>query len=452
MGETLTTMGEGAGAGGARGRFPWLVLLLEADRPLAGSARFALGGVDVVELGRGDTRSAASVHRDAAQVLVLRFPDARASAVHARLVRVAGRWVLEDCGSKNGTRAGGTPIARSTLASGDVFEVGHTHFCFTLEPDAPDSPSQHQALETFSQALSTRFAALSKVARSDVPIVVTGESGTGKELTARAVHDLSGRPGRFVAVSCAALPQSLIESELFGCRKGAFSGATEDRAGLVRAADRGTLFLDEIGDLPPAAQGTLLRVLQEREVLALGANTPIPVNLRVVCATHRDLSRLVATGAFRGDLFARLAGFELELPALRERRADLGLLVSRMLKRAGARENARLGPGVMTALLAYDWPYNARELEHSLRAALALAEDGPLELHALPQRIRTAPAARPQPGEVLTFEHATLRATLEAALQEHAGNVSAIARALGKDRTQIRRWLARLSLDPEQFR
>lgn len=455
MTDTLTTLGEGADARTTRGRFPWLLLLLEADRPLCGSSRYPLESADVVQIGRGDTRSAASATRDGMTVLDVRIPDARASTNHARLIRVAGRWVLEDCQSKNGTFAGGAAVTRTTLAPGDDFEIGHTHFRLALEPAATETAAAHPAFETYSSELAARFSALTKAARSDVPIVIGGESGTGKEVTARAVHELSGRRGRFVAVSCAALPQNLLESELFGYRKGAFSGAAEDRAGLVRAADGGTLFLDEIGDLPPAAQGTLLRVLQEREVLALGSTQPVPVDLRVVCASHRDLPRLVASGAFRGDLLARLGGFEIELAPLRERREDLGLLLARVLERAGAPSHVRLAAEVLPALLAYDWPYNVRELEQSSRAALALSDGGLLELSAFPSRIR-APAPKVGPraaaAEALPPEDAALRATLEAALREHAGNLSAVARALGKDRTQIRRWLARLALDPEAFR
>ncbi|GMV19770.1 MAG: hypothetical protein AMXMBFR56_79940 [Polyangiaceae bacterium] len=454
MADTLTTLGGDQPTRARRGRYPWLVLLLEADRPLAGSRRFSLNAIDVVEIGRGDVPSASSFSRDGMQVLDLRTPDARASNSHARLVRVAGAWVLEDSGSKNGTFANGSLVTRAQLSPGDSFVIGHTHFCLAFEAEPTELPAPHPALETYSHELAARFAALAKAARAELPVVLGGPSGTGKELTARAIHELSGRRGRFVAVSCAALPPNLVESELFGYRKGAFSGATEDRTGLVRAADRGTLFLDEIGDLPSAAQGALLRVLQEQEVLAIGSTTPVPVELRVVCATHKDLSRLVASGAFRGDLLARLAGFELELPALRERRADLGLLVARILEKAGAPSNVRLDARVMPALLAYDWPFNVRELEQCLRAALALSEGGLLTLEAFPSRIRT-PDPKPQvaaPPESLPGEESALRAALESALREHAGNISAVSRALGKDRTQIRRWLARFALDPEAFR
>src|SRR6185503_14726634 len=169
-------------------------------------------------------------------------------------------------------------------------------------------------------------SALERVSKSEISVILLGESGTGKEVFAQQLHDWSGRKGAFQAVNCAAIPATLLESELFGYKRGAFSGADRDKTGLVRSADGGTLFLDEIGDMPPDAQAKLLRVLQSKEIVPVGAHTPERVDVRVVCATHRDLTKLQAEGRFRGDLFARLNEYSLRLPPLRERKEDIFVL------------------------------------------------------------------------------------------------------------------------------
>jgi DNA-binding NtrC family response regulator len=308
------------------------------------------------------------------------------------------------------------------------------------------------AMATLVPELAADNRQLAAVAQSKVPVLLRGESGTGKELLARAVHELSERRGAFIAVNCGGLPDSLLESELFGHRKGAFSGATEDRPGLVRAADRGTLFLDEIGDLPQGSQATLLRMLQEGEVRSVGAIQPVRVDVRVVSATHRDLDMLVEKGLFRADLLARLDGFRVELPPLRERRADLGHLISRLLarlapERAGA---VTLEPDVARALIAHPFPLNVRELEQALGAALALARNGRIELSFLPERVRRSELTSDPSERVTDAADPSLRAELVRLLELHDGNISAVARAMGKDRTQIRRWIRRFGLARER--
>src|SRR5437588_230906 len=186
---------------------------------------------------------------------------------------------------------------------------------------------------TLSPVCRCQRARVGLGARARIPVLLLGETGTGKELIARAVHDLSGRTGPFLAVNCGALPETLVESELFGYRKGAFSGAYEDRPGLVRSSDKGTLLLDEIGSLPLPAQAALLRVLQEEEVVPVGATRPLRVNLRVVAATHEDLGVLASQELFRADLLARLSGFTLDLPPVRERREDVGLFLTSLLRK-----------------------------------------------------------------------------------------------------------------------
>jgi DNA-binding NtrC family response regulator len=267
---------------------------------------------------------------------------------------------------------------------------------------------------------------------------------------ARAVHALSRRTGAFVPINCGALPPTLIESTLFGHRKGAFSGAGEDRPGLVRSADRGTLLLDEIGDLPAAAQVTFLRVLQEHEVVPVGDARPVKVDVRLVTATHRPLGDLVQSGTFRADLYARMAGLTVRLPRLAERREDLGLLVGTLLRRlVPDPDKVSFAVAAARALFRHDWPLNVRELEKSLGVAVALAGGGQVKLEHLPEAVRgQPPPALPAGGE----GDDRLRAELVALLTEHNGNISMVARAMGKGRMQIHRWLKRYGLEPAAFR
>jgi transcriptional regulator with GAF, ATPase, and Fis domain len=297
------------------------------------------------------------------------------------------------------------------------------------------------------------------VAHSQIPVLLLGETGTGKELIARAVHELSGRTGPFLAINCGALPETLVESELFGYRKGAFSGASEDRPGLVRSSDKGTLLLDEIGSLPLPAQAALLRVLQEEEVVPVGATRPLRVDLRVVAATHEDLNMLASQERFRADLLARLSGFTLDLPPVRERREDVGLLLTSLLRKlAGtAADRVTFTPAAARALLLYRWPLNVREMEKCLSSALVFALDGRIDLEHLPAEVRTqrgqplaALGGSSSPGRLDESEHG--HAELVALLREHCGNVTAVARALGKRRTQVQRWLRRLQIDALSFR
>ncbi|WP_437283879.1 sigma 54-interacting transcriptional regulator [Sorangium sp. So ce406] len=446
---------------------PFLFLVLQCQRPLDPSARLSLDGVDEVRFGRGPVRSIERRTEGGRALLDVRLEDGWVSSRHARITRDGGRLRLEDLGSRNGTFVNGVPRQSAQLAEGDVIELGHTFFLFR-EVAAPDedagdaAPGQPLGLATFAPALADRFAALRAIAPANIPVVLQGESGTGKEVIARALHALSGRPGPFVAINCGALPDSLIESELFGHRKGAFSGAAEDRPGLIRAADRGTLFLDEIGDLPATSQTAFLRVLQESEVVAVGATRPVKVDLRVVVATHRDLPAMVDRGDFRGDLFARLSGFVLELPPLRRRREDLGLLIASLLRRAAPDRAAEIALSceAARALLLREWRLNVRELEKCLATAIVLAGSGRVELDHLPPpagMTRTPtelPRLDAQPGEPQrpAAEDQARREALVRLFREHRGNISAVARAMGKGRTQIHRWIARYGIEPADYR
>jgi transcriptional regulator of acetoin/glycerol metabolism len=432
---------------------PCLYVVYEHARPLAAPLRLVLEQHDAVILGRGATRGESTSVDSGARVLELRIPDARMSSRHARLSRVLGRWVLEDLGSKNGTFMGDQPVTRAELSGRTLLQLGQTWLCFDPATRVPQglvlpasaTPETADPLASLVPRQAHVLAAARAVATAEVPILLLGPTGSGKEVTARALHALSQRPGALVAVNCGALPDTLVESELFGHKKGAFSGATEDRVGLVRAADTGTLFLDEIGDLPLEAQAALLRALQEREVMPVGASRTTKVDFRSVAATHRDVEQMIEAGTFRRDLYARIAGLVVPLLPLAERLEDLGLLVARHLG------EHPVAPEVMLALLSHDWPGNVRELEQTLRTARILAGAGVLELAHLPP-VFTAVLSAEDHSEPDDPAARTHRDELVRQLSAHRGNVSAVARAMGKARMQIQRWMKRYALSSEQFR
>jgi DNA-binding NtrC family response regulator len=298
------------------------------------------------------------------------------------------------------------------------------------------------------------FRRLAQVAKASLPVLITGETGTGKEVTASAIHALGGGDGRLVGVNCGGIPTSLIEGELFGSAKGAFSGAIADRPGLIREANRGTLFLDEIAELPLASQAAFLRVLQDRRVRPVGGTHDIPVQFRLASATNQDIDERVRDGSFRNDLFARIAGFRIRLPPLRERREDLGLLVGTLLGRIDDTHSTTITLAAARAILAYDFPLNIRELENWLTAAAALSEGSPIDEAHFPEPMELAPPVerRTSKERRLTTEQEQHRSELVELLREHGGNVSAVARATGKARNQVQRWLHRYALRAEDFR
>jgi DNA-binding NtrC family response regulator len=268
-----------------------------------------------------------------------------------------------------------------------------------------------------SPALQAVFRLVEKVAATNTNILIQGESGTGKELIARAIHHNSPRAeAPFVAVNCGALPETLLESELFGHTKGAFTGAVANKPGLFRSAEGGTVLLDEVGEITPAMQVRLLRALQEHEVTPVGSSAPVSFDARIICATNRDLEKEVADGRFREDLFYRLNVIEIHLPPLRERREDIPLLVRRFITRT-AREQERdekpIEPGALSALINYSWPGNVRELQNAIERAFTLSGDQ-LDLDSLPPRVRDAAS-----GQTTMRDPDGLRPTLEEVERRH---------------------------------
>jgi transcriptional regulator with PAS, ATPase and Fis domain len=280
-----------------------------------------------------------------------------------------------------------------------------------------------------------------RIAPSDIPVLVTGETGTGKELFARSIHRASLRSGHpFLAVNCAAVTETLLEAELFGHVKGAFTGATSAKAGIFEAANGGTVFLDEIGKAPLTLQAKLLRVLDTGEVRRVGGVEPIHVDVRIVAATNRSLPALADAGEFLPDLFYRLRGFEIEVPALRERRDDVALLFERFAGRPASESALEL-------LELHDWPGNVRELRNLAESASFLTFGrGPIPLDALPDWIREV-ARRPRP--MIASLEETERGAVEKALEEAGGNRSRAARALGVSRQTLYTKMAKYGIGRE---
>jgi DNA-binding NtrC family response regulator len=439
-----------------------------------------------VRFGRGAERA----WNRAGDTASVEIPDPRMSARHARLIVEDGGLLLEDLGSTNGTFVNGQRVESAAIEQSAVLTLGATAFVVNPGEAIPAGASGTvdtaklgnipQGLRTLVPLVEEQMQRLVRIAITKLPILLLGESGSGKEVLARTIHEVSARKGPFVAINCGALSPTLVESQLFGYVRGAFSGANRDEPGLVRTSSGGTLFLDEVGELPAAAQATLLRVLQEREVLPVGANHPVPVDLRVVTATLKPIEH---SAAFRPDLYARIAAYVHRLPPLRERAPDMGIMVADLLQRLAPERASllRFSPELVTALLEHAWPLNMRELEHALSVATVIATENLLRLEHLRDSLRpsagldegrrasdrapspplaapratAAPSSAPASAETskpLSEEDARIRPLLEAALKGSRGNISEVARAMGRTRMQIHRWLKRFGWTAESFR
>lgn len=444
--------GRGRRDGAGEARAPFLFVVFHCDGPSVPGARFALDKTDEVVVARGPARRASRTTTPDGRVLTLELPGTFVSRIHARIVRAGTSWVLTDAGSRNGTFVNGEKITRAVLADGDVLECGRTLLRFRTSLPFPEGLApdlEHVAagspLGTLVPALEASHRRLAAVAASRLPVLLLGESGAGKEVAARAVHDASRRSGPFVAMNCAAIPPGLVESQLFGHVRGAFSGAVRDELGFFRAAHRGTLFLDELGDLPLASQAAFLRVLEEGAVVPVGTTKPIAVDVRVVAATNRPLHELVAARTFREDLLARLSGFTHHLLPLRERIEDLGLVVASLLPSLTEDPSRVLvTPAAASLLVEHEWPLNIRELRHCLASALVIAAGAPLDAAHVTPALNQSPRSVRSPDD--------LQAKLVASLKTHRGNVAAVARAFGKGPTQVHRWMKQLGLDVSAFR
>ena len=380
--------------------------------------------------------------------------DRAVSKRHASIAPVPGGFEVTDLGSRNGTWLDGAALTRAVVPAGTTIRAGASVLqLFPAEEVALVEPSARRSFGEMvgdGPPIRTAFAMLERACTTGVPILVTGESGTGKELAARAVHDESPRRGGpFVVFDCGAASESLVESELFGHKRGAFTGAHEDRPGAFALADRGTLFLDEIGDLPLPLQTKLLRLVERGEVTPLGGRRVERYDVRIVAATHRDLWAEVASGAFRGDLYYRLAVVEVHLPPLRARREDIPLLCERFLAAHGAR--TEVGGPSLARLLDYGWPGNVRELRNVIARAVALAPPG-ASFEQMPLMLRPGSLVAPEPLARADVGYHEAKDALLARfereyftdlLRRAGGNLSHAARIAGLERKFLYRLLER---------
>jgi two-component system, NtrC family, response regulator GlrR len=381
--------------------------------------------------------------------------DRTVSRFHCQIAIDSGQAIVRDLGSHNGTRVHGVRIHEAPLAPEAILKLGKTEIQFQLGQEhfgVPlSSEQQFGRLVGRSPAMRAAFALLEHAARSDATLLLIGETGTGKDAAAQSIHEASSRKrGPFVAVDCGAIAPGLLESELFGHEKGAFTGAVAARLGAFQQAQGGTLFLDEIGELATDLQPKLLRALEAREIRPLGASGPQPIDVRIIAATNRDLYQEVNTKRFRADLYYRLAVIEVRLPSLRQRREDLPLIVGSLLQQLGGREHplaARLcAPETLAWLGGHGWPGNIRELRNVLERSLALGTLLPLgvdpESHDGAEIDVGVPLKQARQQASLQFEREYLARLLEA----HGDNVSAAARAAGVDRAHLHRLLVRAGL------
>jgi DNA-binding NtrC family response regulator len=405
-------------------------------------------GPDMGRAARLDVGSVLLVGTEPSCGLVL--SDERVSRKHLSvLARPDGRFDMQDLDSRNGTLYEGSLLHTSTVSPGATLKLGRSFLRIQPRPEALDlPPSRSQRfgdLVGVSLAMREVFAVLELAAQADVTVLLEGETGTGKELAARALHEASPRQkGPFVAVDCGALPETLLESELFGHTRGAFTGANQARAGAFVRAHGGTLFLDELGGISQAAQARLLRVLEERKIKPVGADQERPVDVRVIAASRHDLSARVAEGAFRPDLLYRLAVVRVSLPSLRQRREDIGPIATALLRRRGLEPGPIAGPNA-DRLLAHNWPGNVRELRNVIDRAVALSPGArsfgdlrlsvapPSDDEGLPLRL-DLPFSEAKQLLVEAFERRYLRALRE----RSEDTLSAASRLSGIDRKQLR--------------
>jgi transcriptional regulator with PAS, ATPase and Fis domain len=431
---------------------------LEADDGRAQVRRFRLEVTDGPDRGlayvsTGD-RTSIGTHETASLVL----SDATVSRFHCEIALEGGRAVVRDLGSRNGTLIGQVSVLAAPLEHGATLRLGRTALTFDLGSEVVDLPlsarSEFGVLVGSSVPMRRAFALLERAAACDSTVLLDGETGTGKEAAAESIHRESARrDAPFVVVDCASLPATLLESELFGYERGAFTGAAGAREGAFEAAHKGTIFIDEVGELAPDLQPKLLRVLERREVKRLGSNQVHPIDVRIVAATNRNLRTEVNQRRFRSDLYFRLAVLEVRLPPLRDRSDDIPALVEHVLASLGQKDSAeaaflRARP-FQAELARHSWPGNVRELRNHVERCLALQGLAPLDRAPLggdpagewPIDVRRG--LREVRDEVARVVE---RRYLELVMKEHGNNVTAAARAANLDRVHFYRLLSRHGL------
>lgn len=396
--------------------------------------------------------------------------DGAVSREHLAIRLLPEGFLLTDLGSTNGTTLGDVRLKEVVVASEVLVQLGKSSLRLvplaeTVEHDISPRASFGRMLGA-SASMRETFALLEKVAASDLTVLIEGETGTGKELAAEGVHESSGRSGELVAINCGAIPKELLESELFGHEKGAFTGAVRERKGAFASAHQGTIFLDEVGELPLDMQAKILRALERREVKAVGSDRSVPIDVRVVAATNRSLAKEVSQGRFRQDLYYRLAVVTVKIPPLRTRLEDLRLLVDGIWEELGRRRKAqglpspgKLDETAMAMLSRYDFPGNVRELRNIverwavLGTTLAPGEVSPMG--AGPPSVEAPHGPPAEMADLLALPYHEAREALtdrferafcEAALERSGGNVSKAARDAGVDRRHMQRLIVKLGI------
>lgn len=381
--------------------------------------------------------------------------DATVSSSHFEIAVSERGFVLRDLGSTNGTQIAGVRVVEAFLDDACEIAAGDVKLHFSPSQERVESPlSERDNLSGAvgkSPAIREIFARIERVARTDATVLLTGETGCGKEVMACAVFEASQRAeGPFVVVDCGAIAPTLIESELFGHEKGAFTGAVARRIGAFERASGGTVFLDEIGELDTSLQPKLLRALERREVQRVGGTVTVPVDVRIIAATNRDLRAMVARGDFREDLYYRLAVVTIDIPPLRERGEDIEQLVDKFLDDLG-KSRADLPAGALARFMEHSWPGNVRELKNAVERSVVLGELGPTDgqsLHRNESSPRTVEVNLSTPFKaqksllIENFERSYTRALLDA----HRGNVSAASRQAGIDRMSLHKLINKYSI------
>jgi transcriptional regulator with GAF, ATPase, and Fis domain len=395
----------------------------------------------------------------------LKLDSPTVSSVHLEIAATDRGFRVRDLGSTNGTQVDGVRVIEAYLEDGQTIRAGEVDLKFAMGKDTVRTPvseeTEFHGAVGASPAMRAVFSRVERVAKTDATVLINGETGTGKEVIAWSIYEASKRKDKpFVVVDCGGIARNLVESQLFGHEKGAFTGAHQKRLGAFERADGGTLFLDELGELELELQPKLLRALERREIQRVGGEATLKVDVRIIAATNRDLRAMVARGEFREDLYYRLAVVTTELPPLRERPEDIPPLVDKFLVDMGATRD-ELPDGAMARFLEHDWPGNARELKNAVERAVVLGEAKLLSATSRPAASASAPA--PEAGGdtgvftvvtdvpykdqkanvVADFEERYVRVLLK----KHAGNVSAAAREAGIDRMSLHKILQRYDLD-----